>query len=326
MNNEISDDNSDMIISDSDSNSEESIEDLNWIQTFLEKPGNQIFVEIHMQYLTDRFNLVGLNKYCSEKMSTMLKLMTDDIDFLRGEYSSMSSIEKRMLDKECAKLYGLIHARYILTYQGQYDMMTLYSENIFGKCPRSACTGTPLLPMGLYDVPEQDSFKLYCPCCEDVYRPAHITQGLELFSGFNGSVLSEYKRYQQAFDYPVEKHLTLRDSELPLGKNLDSEGDDLNIINQVLKFNPNIDGAYFGTTFPHFFLMQYPNVVSGEEKPKQRFIPAIYNFDLHYNSQILRYQELKRQQLEEKLSKEYDPKLIKTKSKKIFTSKTKMYT
>ena len=326
MRNHVSEDNSDMCISDSDTNSQESIEDLNWIQTFLEKPGNQVFVEIPLQYLTDRFNLVGLNKYCSEKMSTMLKLITDDVDFLRDEYTSMSSIERRMLNQECAKLYGLIHARYILTYQGQYDMMTLYSENIFGKCPRSACTGTALLPMGLYDVPDQDSFKLFCPCCEDVYRPANITQGMELYSGFNGSALSDYKRYQQAFDYPVENHLVLRDSELPQGKNLDSEGDDLNIINQVLKFNTNIDGSYFGTTFPHFFLMQYPNIVSTKEKPKERFIPTIYNFDLHYNSQILRYQELKRQQLEDKLNKEYDPKLIRTKSKRIFTSKSKMYT
>lgn len=314
---------SDMMISDStdtSSNGDEENQDERWIAVFLNKPGNQIFVEIDEQYLTDRFNLVGLNKYFDEKMSTMLRYMTDDENFLKSEYPRMNNHEIERLERNCAKFYGMIHARYILTYQGQYDMMTLYREFIFGKCPRTACESHPLLPLGLYDVPDKDTFKLYCPMCEDVYLPKYIAQSCNDYDAHNGSKLNDYKRFQDRFGYEVEEHLVHRDSELKDGENLDSEGDDLNIINQVYRFNTEIDGCYFGSTFPHFFLLQYPRVITDKQKPKQRYVPRVYDIDLNYNSKILRYQELKRLQLEEKIQKEVDPKLINKKG--VFNKKT----
>ncbi|XBW36647.1 hypothetical protein QEN19_002218 [Hanseniaspora menglaensis] len=301
---------SDMMISDSTtSDGSDENQDERWVSTFLNRPGNQIFVEIDEQYLTDRFNLVGLNKYFDEKMSTMLRYMTDDESFLKNEFAGMDDNEIERLESNCGKFYGMIHARYILTFQGQYDMMTLYREFVFGKCPRLACECHPLLPVGLYDVPDKDTFKLYCPMCEDIYLPKCIPQSCYDYDANNGSRLNDYKRYQERFRYEVEDHLAHRDSELAEGENLDNEGDDLNIINQVYKFNTEIDGCYFGTTFPHFFLLQYPKVITDKQKPKQRYIPRVYDIDLNYNSKILRYQELKRQQLEEKIKREVDPKL-----------------
>ena len=46
-----------------------------------------------------------------------------------------------------------------------------YKKNDFGKCPRVACTGQPLLPMGLSDNPNIKAVKLYCVRCEDLYNP-----------------------------------------------------------------------------------------------------------------------------------------------------------
>ena len=41
----------------------------------------------------------------------------------------------------------------------------------------------------------------------------------------------------------------------------------------------NVDGAYFGTTFPHLLLMTYP----GLRPPKQQeaYVPRVFGFRLH---------------------------------------------
>ncbi|XP_013588532.1 PREDICTED: casein kinase II subunit beta-3 isoform X2 [Brassica oleracea var. oleracea] len=41
----------------------------------------------------------------------------------------------------------------------------------------------------------------------------------------------------------------------------------------------DIDGAYFGTTFPHLFLMTYGNLKP--QKPTQKYVPRIFGFKVH---------------------------------------------
>eukprot|EP00244_Chara_vulgaris_P014639 TRINITY_DN927_c0_g1_i3.p1 TRINITY_DN927_c0_g1~~TRINITY_DN927_c0_g1_i3.p1 ORF type:complete len:311 (-),score=53.67 TRINITY_DN927_c0_g1_i3:175-1107(-) len=45
------------------------------------------------------------------------------------------------------------------------------------------------------------------------------------------------------------------------------------------KYQGNIDGAYFGTTFPHLFMMTYPYIKPA--KPAQSYVPRIFGFKLH---------------------------------------------
>ncbi|KAM3369012.1 hypothetical protein ACQJBY_017108 [Aegilops geniculata] len=45
------------------------------------------------------------------------------------------------------------------------------------------------------------------------------------------------------------------------------------------KYQSNIDGAYFGTTFPHLFLMTYPHLKP--QKPSQQYVPKVFGFKLH---------------------------------------------
>ncbi|CAK9198813.1 unnamed protein product [Sphagnum troendelagicum] len=45
------------------------------------------------------------------------------------------------------------------------------------------------------------------------------------------------------------------------------------------KYQGNVDGAYFGTTFPHLFLMTYPYIKPA--KPTQSYIPRIFGFKIH---------------------------------------------
>ncbi|MCD9558451.1 casein kinase 2 regulatory subunit [Datura stramonium] len=45
------------------------------------------------------------------------------------------------------------------------------------------------------------------------------------------------------------------------------------------KYQGNIDGAYFGTTFPHLYLMTYGHLKP--QKPTQNYVPRVFGFKLH---------------------------------------------
>ncbi|CAN4111897.1 unnamed protein product [Withania somnifera] len=45
------------------------------------------------------------------------------------------------------------------------------------------------------------------------------------------------------------------------------------------KYQGNIDGAYFGTTFPHLYLMTYGHLKP--QKPSQNYVPRVFGFKLH---------------------------------------------
>ena len=41
----------------------------------------------------------------------------------------------------------------------------------------------------------------------------------------------------------------------------------------------NVDGAFFGTTFPHLLLMTYPSV--RPQRPPEQYVPRVFGFKLH---------------------------------------------
>jgi casein kinase II subunit beta len=50
-------------------------------------------------------------------------------------------------------------------------MSEKYELGHFGQCPRSNCEQARTLPVGLSDIPGEDTVKLFCPACLDVYVP-----------------------------------------------------------------------------------------------------------------------------------------------------------
>lgn len=107
-----------------------------------------------------------------------------------------SDAERENLERLAWRLYGLVHARYILTPRGLQKMNEKFRNYDFGKCPRYNCKNYPLLPIGLHDIPAQSTVKLYCAKCEDLYVPKSsrhaAIDGAYFGSSFPGMLLQAY--------------------------------------------------------------------------------------------------------------------------------------
>lgn len=85
---------------------------------------------------------------------------------IKGHSLDMS---RTQLVESCTLLYGLLHQRYVLSDDGMRRIHSKYQIGVYGKCPRVACKGKHLIPMGMYDEPGKDRVKCWCPSCHDIY-------------------------------------------------------------------------------------------------------------------------------------------------------------
>ncbi|KAG0240943.1 casein kinase 2 regulatory subunit [Actinomortierella wolfii] len=135
-----------------------------WVDWFLSRKGNEYFCEVDEEYIMDRFNLTGLNTEV-QYYSQALDMITDNLD------ENLDDEMREIVEKSARHLYGLIHARFIITAHGLTKMLEKFKKCDFGRCPRVLCHNHPLLPVALSDIPYTKSVKLYCCRCEDIYNP-----------------------------------------------------------------------------------------------------------------------------------------------------------
>lgn len=140
-----------------------------WIEWFCKQPAHVFFCEVDYDYAADDFNLAGLSQeieYYHYALSIIL-----DIDDSTCRLSKLTEDQQAACDSSAQVLYGLIHARYILTNAGMSKMSEKFQEGVWGFCPNVNC-GKPLLPLGLSDRPGQRTL-VYCPGCNEAYVPSN---------------------------------------------------------------------------------------------------------------------------------------------------------
>ena len=188
-----------------------------WVDWFCKLRGNEFFCEVPDSFIQDEFNLYGLNRVV-QNYDYALDIILDN-----EREEDLDVQQELSLEHSAEVLYGLIHARFIVTAGGQQIMLEKARRGEFGTCPRVSCFGQVLLPVGLSDEPLQHTVKMYCPSCGELYFP-------------------KYTRHA------------------------------------------SIDGAYFGTTFPHLLVLQNPSLV--QKRPATPHIPKIFGFRVHPTAQI----------------------------------------
>lgn len=198
-------------------NSEDE-EDISWINWFCKLRGNEFFCEVDEDYVRDDFNLTGLSSivpYYEYAIDMILDVETPMED-------ELTEAQQDMVESAAEMLYGLIHARYIITNRGMAAMAEKYEHMDFGRCPRVYCQGQAVLPVGMSDIPRHTTVAVFCPKCRDTYYPRSPRQG-------------------------------------------------------------NLDGAYFGSTFPHLFLMTHSYLVPNT--PNMEYTPKIFGYKINKDSE-----------------------------------------
>jgi len=189
-------------------------EEATWISWFCNLKGNEYFAEVDEEYIQDDFNLTGLANMVPNYDYALDMILDAETDELTEE-------QTEIVESAAEMLYGLIHARFIITSRGLAQMVEKYNQFQYDRCPRVFCQGQAILPVGQSDIPRTNTVKLFCPKCQDIYYPK------------------------------LQRHA-------------------------------NIDGAYFGTTFPHLLLQTYPEFVP--TKPAFAYVPRIFGFKIHKSS------------------------------------------
>ncbi|EOD14919.1 hypothetical protein EMIHUDRAFT_426064 [Emiliania huxleyi CCMP1516] len=202
------------------SSSEEgsSLDEPTWVSWFCMLRNHEFFCEVDPSFVQDRFNLYGLKELVGPLYG---EAMTMILGYAPTEKQLADPTQRVHKVLDTARiLYGLIHARYILTAQGLSDMKAKYKAHEFGACPRTLCDKQVVLPVGLSDThstSNENPLKLFCPRCQELY-----------------------------------------DHNVPGGN--------------------YIDGAFFGSTYPHLFLQTFREV--RPPPPTQRYVPRVFGFKI----------------------------------------------
>ena len=156
--------------SDGDSNNDKRFpveEPIDWIHWFCKLKGNEYFVEVDENFIKKEENLEGI------KTKNFIKIIlseknTKDFDLTKELLEELQDIRE---------IYGYIHKRFINTPEGLGLMREKFINGVFGYCPRMLCNKQVVLPVGLSEDMRYSQVKVFCPLCQEVYKPRDIFYG-----------------------------------------------------------------------------------------------------------------------------------------------------
>ena len=156
--------------SDDDSNKDKRFpveEPTDWIHWFCKLKGNEYFVEVDEDFIKKEENLEGI------KTKNFIKII------LSEKKTKDFNLTKELLEElqEIREIYGFIHKRFINTPEGLGLMREKFINGIFGYCPRMLCNKQVVLPVGLSEDMRYSQVKVFCPLCQEVYKPRDIFYG-----------------------------------------------------------------------------------------------------------------------------------------------------
>ena len=142
-------------------------EETNWIHWFCKLRGNEFFVEVDDNFIKNEENLVGINYKNSLKILLSEKSPKD------------TSLTPDLIEElqEIREIYGYIHKRFINTPLGLGLVREKFINGAYGYCPRMLCNKQVVLPVGLSEDIRYSQVEVFCPMCQEVYKPIRDMYG-----------------------------------------------------------------------------------------------------------------------------------------------------
>lgn len=120
----------------------------------------ELFIEVDDDFINNSFNLFGIRKKVGN--------FNDAYEYIKRRDHGLD----QMFVEDARRVYGLLHARFLLTRQGLEKMKLKYDDNkSLPQCPRVYCKGCKCLPYGIYEEFGREKVKFFCPSCCDIYNP-----------------------------------------------------------------------------------------------------------------------------------------------------------
>lgn len=189
---------------------------------------------------------------------------------------------RETIEKSARHLYGLVHARYVVTTRGLAKMVCYL--------PVALAASAVLLGRFTHFVKA---------------IPKHLlTPRLFSSSSFSTAQLEKYKKSDFGKCPRVNCHshplLPMGLSDIPNVRPVKlycARCED--IYNPKSTRHAVIDGAYFGTSFHNILFQVYPALIP--PKTADRYIPRVYGFKVHASAALIRWQNTKRDDMKRRL-------------------------
>lgn len=135
-----------------------------WIDSYLSSAKGKILAKIDEEFIENTFNITGLKP--------KIKYFTPAYELIKRNttVSAHGKIDQKRIEADSELLYGLIHARFLLTKNGMQQMYEKYQKKLFQECPRVYCKDVQCIPYGISEEIGVEKIKMFCPSCQDIYE------------------------------------------------------------------------------------------------------------------------------------------------------------